>query len=117
MEAACPVRQTQLMQKRPLNWLIWAWRKDRGHTQEVLGAKIGKTQGFISQLETGESQPSPETLDQLADALEIALWELMTRDPTDPSPMWSILDKLKKATPNQLEQLDRVTDALIRPEP
>jgi phage repressor protein C with HTH and peptisase S24 domain len=50
----------------------------RGMSQRELAERIGKTDGFISQLKNGKREASPETLEAIADALHVSLAELLT---------------------------------------
>lgn len=56
---------------------IRALRERRGLTQEDFAARCGISVSFASLLERGERSPSYETLLQVAQALELPLWELL----------------------------------------
>lgn len=53
-----------------LGEIIQAKRKELGLTQERLAEKIGKTAGYIGQIERGLSYPSYPVLLQLIETLE-----------------------------------------------
>lgn len=55
---------------------IRAIRRARGWTQEELGAKAGISYKFVGEIERCQQNPSFDTLDKIADALEIELYEL-----------------------------------------
>lgn len=52
-------------------------RKKAGLTQKELGQKIGVTHQTIAQWENGWRNPKIETVEKIADALEIGLFDLM----------------------------------------
>lgn len=95
-------------------WFLKQWRNHRGLTQEQLADRVGVTQGLISQLENNRTDYTGALLEALADALLCDPQDLLMRDPSRPDAMWSILDNLKRATPEEQEQISRVSDALLR---
>lgn len=54
-----------------LGTMIQTKRKELGLSQEKLAEKIGKTVGYVGQIERGISYPSYSTLLQLVEVLEI----------------------------------------------
>jgi transcriptional regulator with XRE-family HTH domain len=52
---------------------IKSGREAKGLTQAGLGRRIDKEQPSISQFETGQVMPEPETLDAIADVLGVSL--------------------------------------------
>lgn len=52
-------------------------RKEKGMTQKALAEKVSVTDKAISRWENGHGFPDIESLEPLADALEVSLWELM----------------------------------------
>lgn len=59
-----------------LGEIIQAKRKELGLTQERLAEKIGKTAGYIGQIERGLSYPSYPVLLQLIETLELDVQSL-----------------------------------------
>ena len=55
-------------------------RKKRGFTQEQLAEKIGRDTKHISKLEQAGSYPSIETLDRIANVLNVELKDLFNFD-------------------------------------
>ncbi len=51
--------------------LLKAVRNWRGQTQQMIEQKTGIGQGYLSDLETGRRQGTPETLSKLADVYEV----------------------------------------------
>ena len=54
-------------------------RKKRGLSQKELGQKLGVSQAMIAQYESGKRSPKIETMEKIANALEIPVDELMER--------------------------------------
>ena len=48
------------------------WRNNANLTQEQLSEKIGYGSGYISEIESRDIFPKPETIDAIANALKIA---------------------------------------------
>lgn len=85
-------------------------RKDRGITQAQLAEKIDKTIEMISHLENCSAATKLTTLEDIAKALDVNIYELFIEDDTilikDISPeMLSIIKELKKQTPENLDNL------------
>ncbi|WP_438855184.1 helix-turn-helix domain-containing protein [Agromyces sp. M3QZ16-3] len=57
------------------------YRRARRMSQRALGSQAGVTSGFLSQLETGRANASVATLRRLADALGVALGDLVAPGP------------------------------------
>ena len=55
-------------------------RKEAGLTQKELGDKLGITYQQIGQYENGKRKPKLETLQRIADALEIEMLSLLTKE-------------------------------------
>lgn len=52
------------------------WRKNAGLTQEQLSEKIGYGNGYISEIESRNMFPKPETIDEIAAVLDIKASQL-----------------------------------------
>ena len=55
-------------------------RRDRDITQEQLAELIGRTVNFVGMLERGEASPSFETLEKLAEVLNVDVAEFFQFD-------------------------------------
>lgn len=55
-------------------------RKDRGITQEALAHEAGLNRAYIGYIERGERKPSVETLEKIARALKVRVFELFIFD-------------------------------------
>lgn len=100
---------TNFKVERPPWRLLRKWRKFRGFTQEQLAGRLDMATASISQLETGKTGYTQDTLERLADRLNCQPADLLMRDPTDPQGIWSIWDRLK---PVQQRQAIKVLKAL-----
>ncbi len=85
-------------------------RKERGITQAQLAEKIDKTVEMISHLENCSAATKLTTLEDIAKALNVDVYELFIEDDKllakDISPeMYSIIKELKKQTPDTLNSL------------
>lgn len=71
-----------------------AWREFRKLSQEALGAKVGLTQGMISQLEQGYTDFTGNHLELLAGALGCSVRDLMFRHPGEEGDILSLYEDL-----------------------
>lgn len=93
---------------------IKQWRKHRGLTQEQLATRLEVATSTISQLETGKQGYSQPTLEALADALGCQPADLLMRDPTRESAIWSIEEQLKTASPERRVQILAVVETMLK---
>lgn len=56
---------------------IKVWRKHRGYSQTQLGEAVGVSQAYIAQLETGQRQGKPDLFKKMAQALGVAVDDLI----------------------------------------
>lgn len=99
--------------ERP-SYFFKQWRKHRGLTQEALGERVGLTASSISQLETGKQGFTDSTLEHIAEALNCSPGDLLMRNPLKEDSVWSIQDQLKKATPEQKQQIIYLVDTILK---
>jgi transcriptional regulator with XRE-family HTH domain len=72
-------------------------RKSRGYTQRKLTDALGLSQTAISMYETGNREPSFETLEKIADFFNVPMSTLMpSEDKTDDEKVSRIADALHK---------------------
>ena len=97
------------VQERKTPHFLREWRKFRGLSQERLAGRIDCSTGLISQLETGETNLSQETLAALAVALQCQPGDLY-HDPNAPDfKLWRIINGLSES---DKAQALRVIEAL-----
>jgi len=99
-----------------------AWLRElRGFSQGDLAEKIGRSRGYVGQLETDRSMPSVEVLVALADALETSTDFLLLRtdDPGEGRryPFAASEDERWARIETLVERLDTVADRFERLEP
>lgn len=99
---------TPRFKKGPPKHFVKAWRKYRGFTQEQLAEIVGVSHGAIGQLERGQMSYTQPMLEALADALHCEPADLIMRDPE--SPIWSVYENLKKASPEQQKQIADIVE-------
>jgi transcriptional regulator with XRE-family HTH domain len=98
------------VKKQKQRQFIREWRKFRNLTQERLADRMGVTRGYVSQVETGLRRYDQHFLEAAADALSCEPADLIMRDPTKPSAIWSIWDRIP---PTQREQAARVLETFV----
>jgi len=81
--------------ERPRHY-IREWRKYRGLTQERLAERLDLTGGAISQLETGVTGYTQETLEGIAVALNCEPGDLLSRDPNIEGAVLDLLRLLRQ---------------------
>jgi transcriptional regulator with XRE-family HTH domain len=107
-------RRKKLTQPGTVRHFIRQWRDHRGLTQERLADRVDLSVGAISQLENGIIPYTQATLEAIASALSCEPADLIMRDPTKQSAIWSIWDQ---ATSAQRQQIEAVALALIMSKP
>jgi transcriptional regulator with XRE-family HTH domain len=90
------------------------WRKKRGLTQEQLAERIDKSRGLISQLESGLTSYTEETLNALADALSCEPWDLLHVDPSKEGQVVDLLDLIRQASPEQKAEAIGYIKGIVR---
>jgi transcriptional regulator with XRE-family HTH domain len=73
------------------------WRAYRDLTQQQLAERLGTSKGYVSDLERGKRRYNQDVLERLAEELRCEPADLLMRDPTDPSGIWSIWDQASAA--------------------
>lgn len=99
---------------------IRAWRTHRGLSLEALAARVEEilgrnmTYATLSRIERGKIAYTQPVLESIATALLCEPADLLMRNPLDKSAPWSILDSLKKATPDERARIMAVVEALAK---
>lgn len=90
-------------------------RKNRNMTQEALAERTGLTNNFISNIETGRSIPSLETVSKLCDALNITPNDLLLGASTKSEQYMQdeLWEDIKKCTPSQKRLLHTILKAIL----
>lgn len=112
---ASMAKQTIKHPKRPMRrQFIAEWRKKRNLTQEQLAERIERSRGLVSQLESGFTAYTAETLNAIADALSCEPWDLLHVDPSKEGQVVDIVDLLRKASPEQKAEAIGYIKGLVR---
>ncbi|MCL6557699.1 MAG: helix-turn-helix domain-containing protein [Firmicutes bacterium] len=83
-------------------------------SKNKLAKEVGVTQGFISQVELGNRQPTLEVLNRICSALGITLAEFFAdQAPEMPPDVRRVCDKVQKLTPDKLKILESVLDTWV----
>jgi transcriptional regulator with XRE-family HTH domain len=90
---------------------IRQWRKYRQLTQEQLCERIDMSTGNLSNIETGKQGYTQENLEEIADALDCEVVDLMMRDPSDTEGIWTLWERAKPADRTRILDL---AHALVR---
>lgn len=94
--------------------VIKAKRKMYGFSQEVLAEKIGKSTGYIGQVERGETLPSIQTLALLIEVLGIDANTLFYNDSQSPYISSEIAIRTARLNPKKQEFILGIVDLLER---
>lgn len=89
---------------------IKQWRNQRGMTQEALAERVGEkiggfTHASIGRIENGKQPYSQPILEAIAEALNVDVADLLMRDPSEPSAIWSIWDQAKPGERRVIEDM------------
>lgn len=99
-------------QQRAVTKRVWTriylleWRVSRGLSVEGLAEKAGVSPGLISLIENRKSAGSPESLEKLANALDIAMGDLFEPPPAPDTVMVRAWVKIEDR--EQVEDMIRV---------
>lgn len=89
---------------------IRQWRLKKGWNQGQLAEAIGVSTATISQIENAKTGYTQAHLEAIAEALSCDPADLLVRDPSDPSAIWSLWDR---AQPAQRKQVLRIIEGLL----
>lgn len=86
------------------------WRQHRDKTLVQIAEELHMTHGQLSRIERGLQPYNQELLERLADLYHCDVVDLLIRDPSEPTSIWSIWDRAK---PGERRQISDVAEALI----
>lgn len=87
------------------------WRQHRDKTLVQVAEELHVTHGYLSKVERGLQPYNQELLERLADIYRCAPVDLLIRDPSEPTSIWSIWDR---ARPGERRQITSVAEALLK---
>lgn len=79
---------------------IMEWREYRGLSQAELGARIGRSEATISQIESGKQNYTRPTLERIATILGCTPSDLLSRPPGDAKAALRLVEHLLKDAPD-----------------
>ncbi len=92
-------------------------REEQGFSMRKLAERSGVSQSFISSIESGQKQPTLDSLVKLADGLGITLIELLGGEPAAkslPPNLQDLLANARQLTPTQLESLNQFVRSMLQ---
>jgi transcriptional regulator with XRE-family HTH domain len=90
------------------------WREYRNLTQDKAADRIGVSRGLISLVENGQSPYNQAFLEAAAVAYMCEPSDLLNRNPTDKSAVWSLIDAVRAAPESTQKQIQAVVETLIK---
>lgn len=87
------------------------WRQQRAKTLVQVAEELHMTHGQLSRIERGIQPYNQELLERLADIYNCSPVDLLIRDPSEPTNIWSIWDQAK---PGERRQIADVAEALLK---
>lgn len=87
------------------------WRQHRGKTLVQVAEELHMTHGQLSKIERGKQPYNQELLERLAELYRCEVVDLLIRDPSEPTNIWSIWDHAK---PGERRQIESVAEAIVR---
>ena len=87
------------------------WRQHRAKTLVQVAEELHLSHGQLSRIERGLQPYNQELLERLAELYRCEPVDLLIRDPSEPTSIWSIWDQ---AHPGERRQIASVAEALVR---
>lgn len=87
------------------------WRQYSGKTLVQVAEALGMTHGQLSRIERGLQPYNQELLERLGELYRCDFIELLVRDPSEPTSIWSAW---RKAGPTQRRQIAGLAEALLK---
>ncbi len=89
-------------------WFAMQWRKHRGYNMEKAAERLGVSVGHLSDLEKGKKRWNQDHIEAMAEAYNCEPADILMRDPSEPSAIWSIWDQIPPTQRTQAAELLRV---------
>jgi transcriptional regulator with XRE-family HTH domain len=87
------------------------WRRHRDKTLVQVAEELHLTHGQLSKIERGLQPYNQELLERLSEIYNCEPVDLLIRDPSEPTNIWSIWNQAK---PGERRQIETVAEALLR---
>ena len=95
---------------------IYKWRQKRGLSQQALADRTSATRGQISKYELGNASPKAEHLIEIAQALQITIFDLqpnmVSTYPLSPDENYNLLLRKTEAAIAELREIQRLAKAV-----
>ncbi|MBR1443922.1 MAG: helix-turn-helix transcriptional regulator [Firmicutes bacterium] len=89
-------------------------RINKGVSARDMSLSIGQNAGYINNIETGKALPSMSGFFYICDYLQISPKEFFDMDIEQPERLRKIIENLKKLSPNLLDSISLIVEALIK---
>lgn len=104
-----------LLDRKALGTRLSAARKENGYTSERLALECNISAVYVRQIESGKYQPSISTLIKFSNVLHRSL-DYFVQDSVEWNELTilsGIAEKCKRLTPEQLQMVERIIDAIL----
>lgn len=88
-----------------------AWRKHRSKTLEQVAEQLHMSHSQLSRIERYRQPYNQELLEALADLYGCDVVDLLIRDPSEPTNIWSLWDRAK---PGERQRIAAIAETLLR---
>lgn len=105
------VRDTLCMANRFGKTYLRKWRQHRAKTLVQVSELLHMTHGQLSRIERGEQPYNQALLETLADLYACAVPDLLMRDPSEPTNIWSLWDRAK---PGERRVIQATVEAILK---
>lgn len=105
------LRDNASMAKKRRPTYLREWRNHRHKTLVQAAEYLGMNHGNLSKIERGLIPYNQELLERLSEFYNCEPADLLIRNPTEPTSIWSLWDRAK---PGERRQIETVAEALLR---
>ena len=105
------MRDIMCMARKARKTYLREWRGKKGKTLVQVAEFLHMSHGNLSKIERGLVPYNQELLEALADLYDCDPVDLLIRDPSEPTNIWSIWDR---ALPAQRRQIVEIAETLLR---
>ncbi len=88
------------------------WRRSKpGRTLDTVAAELHMSQPQLGRIERGDSPYNQDLLEALSELYGCTVADLLMRDPSDPTAIWSVWDNAK---PGEKRLIAAAAEAIVR---
>ena len=84
-------------------------------SQESAASRLNISRTLLSKIENAKSPYTQQFMENAAAAYGCDVPDLIMRNPLNKDAVWSIHDQLKKASPERLQDILNIVDAMLKP--